>query len=128
MGNDTVHLMVVDDVADIAETLAAQLELDGYTVRTAYTVEQAIRGIEQQVPHCVLLDIGMPGIDGYELASMLRHRFKDEMLLIAVTGSDEAQPRVSESFSVVDHYFRKPVDLTALRKVLPALAASGQRV
>lgn len=70
---------------------------------------------------------GMPGIDGCELATMPRHRFNDGMLLIAVTGSDEAQSRVSDSFSVVGPYFRKPVNLKALCKVLPAPAGSGQR-
>lgn len=69
----------------------------------------------------------MPGIDGCELATLPRCRFKNEMHLIAVTGSDETQSRVFDSFSVIDHYFREPVDLKALRKVLPALAGSGYR-
>lgn len=126
MGNDDVRVVVVDDVVDVADALAMQLKLDGYSVYTAYSAEEAILGIEQHHPHCVLLDIGMPGIDGYELATLLRHRYKDEVVLVAVTGLDETQARVSDTFSVVDHYFRKPVDTKALRKMLPPLGDTGR--
>ena len=126
MGNDDVRVVVVDDARDVADTLAMQLKLDGYIVYTAYCAEEAIRCIEQHAPHCVLLDIGMPGIDGFELATMLRHRYKDDVVLIAVTGSDETQARVADTFSVVDHYFRKPVKLKALRELLPPLTSSAR--
>jgi DNA-binding response OmpR family regulator len=117
MSKDAVRLLVVDDLLDAADALAVKLSLDGYDVRTAYSAEQAILEIEAHHPHCVLLDICMPGIDGFELATLLRHRYKDELILIAVTAADETQPRVSDAFSVVDHYFRKPVDTQALRKL-----------
>lgn len=126
MSVDDVRVVVVDDVVDVADTLAMQLELDGYSVHTAYGAEEAILKIEQHHPHCVLLDIDMPGIDGYELVTLLRHRFKDDLVLIAVSGSDDAKARVSETFSMVDHYFRKPIDTRALRKVLPPLGEAGQ--
>ena len=128
MSNDAVRVVVVDDVVDVADTLAMQLTLDGYTVHTAYSAAEAILEIEEHHPHCVLLDIDMPDIDGYEFVTLLRHRFKDDVVLIAVSGSDEAQARVSETFSMVDHYFRKPIDTRALRKVLPSLGdtARGQ--
>lgn len=117
-GSDTVRLVVVDDIPDAADTLAVKLQLDGYEVRTAYSAEQAILEIEQSQPHCVLLDICMPGIDGYELATLLRHRFKNDVVLIAVTGADETEPRVANAFAIVDHYLKKPVDSIELRKLL----------
>jgi DNA-binding response OmpR family regulator len=120
MNSDTLKVLVVDDVLDAADALAMRLGLDGYSVHTAYSAEQAILAIEAQQPHCVLLDICMPGIDGYELATMLRHRYKDELVLIAVTGADETQARVADTFSVVDHYLRKPVDTRELRKLFTA--------
>ena len=128
MRNDSIKVVVVDDIADVADTLAMQLKLDGYSVYTAYSVEAAILEIEQQRPHCVLLDIAMPGLDGYQLATMLRHRYKHEITLIAVTGSDEDEARVADTFSVVDHYLRKPVDTRALGKLLSTVsqAAIGQ--
>ena len=126
MCNHEVRVVVVDDAVDVADTLAMQLQLDGYTVYAAYGAEQAVLAIEQHHPHCVLLDIHMPGIDGFELASLLRHRYKDDLVLIAVTGSDESQARVADTFAVVDHYFRKPINIQALRKLLPALRDAGQ--
>jgi DNA-binding response OmpR family regulator len=116
--HDTVRVVVVDDVPDAADMLALRLQLDGHQVRTAYTAEQAVLEIENHHPHCVLLDICMPGMDGYELATLLRHRFKNDVVLIAVTGADETQASVSNTFSVVDHYLRKPVDPNDLRKLL----------
>jgi DNA-binding response OmpR family regulator len=126
MSNDEVSVVVVDDVMDVADTLAMQLKMAGYSVHTAYSAADAILAIEQNHPHCVLLDIDMPGIDGYELVTLLRHRFKNELVLIAVSGWDDEQARVTETFSMVDHYFRKPVDTRALRKVLPSLSNFGQ--
>lgn len=127
MRNDNIKVVVVDDVVDVADTLAMQLKLDGYSVYTAYSVEAAILEIEQHHPHCVLLDIGMPGMDGYQLATMLRHRYKHEITLIAVTGSDETQARVLDTFSVVDHYLRKPVDARTLGRLLSALGQTAHR-
>ena len=115
---DAVRVVVVDDMLDAADALALRLELDGYEVRTAYSAEQAVLEIEDHRPHCVLLDVCMPGTDGYELATLLRHRFKDDVVLIAVTGADETQGRVADTFALVDHYLRKPVDARELRKLL----------
>ncbi len=126
MNDDDVRVVVVDDVADVADALAMQLTMDGYNVVTTYSAEEAIPSIEAHRPHLVLLDIGMPGIDGYELATLLRHRFKDDIVLIAVTGWDPKDERVSETFALVDHYFQKPLDLNALRKLLPSMRDHGQ--
>lgn len=127
MEEDSVKIVVVDDVADVADALSMQLTLAGYRVATAYDAYQAIQLIEAHQPHCVLLDIGMPGIDGYELATLLRHRYKDDIVLIAVTGLDEKQARVADTFQVVDHYLQKPIDPTKLNQILPALTSSHRK-
>lgn len=121
MEDDSVRIVVVDDVPDVADALSMQLSLDGYRVATAYDADEAIRRIEEHRPHCVLLDIGMPGMDGYELATLLRHRYKDDIVLVAVTGWSERQACVADAFAVVDHYFQKPLEPAALRKILPPL-------
>lgn len=121
MDDRVIKMVVVDDVADVADALSAQLALEGYQVSTAYDAHGAIQRIEQQQPHCVLLDIGMPDIDGCQLAALLRHRFKDDIVLIAVSGSNEEQARRSGAFAVVDTYFQKPLDSAALKKILPSL-------
>lgn len=113
-----VRVVVVDDQQDAADMLAAVLELDGYAVRTAASGEQALSLVAQFEPHMVLLDVNMPGMDGRELTQQLRRRYGDAMVLIAVSGTDPEDERVTQTFDSVDHYFRKPVDLAALRRLL----------
>lgn len=118
---DDVRILVVDDVPDEAEPLAAALRMDGYTVSTAPDGRRALAMVEGSPPHCVLLDINMPEFDGRQLSRQLRRQYGDDIVLIAVTGWDLHDPRVSDVFDIVDHYLVKPVDPEALRKVLPAL-------
>ncbi|MGZ8260188.1 MAG: response regulator [Caldimonas sp.] len=122
MSGDDVRVLVVDDVADVAEALAATLELSGYKVSVANDGARALALIEVEVPHCILLDIGMPGMDGNELTRALRDRYGDDIVLIAVTGREQDDERVSDTFARVDHYLQKPVDPDTLRKLLPPVA------
>src|SRR5215212_3495374 len=119
MSVDDVRVLVVDDVVDVAEALAQTLELSGYKVSIASDGARALASIEAQQPHCVLLDIGMPGMDGNQLTRVLRERCGDDIVLIAVTGREHDDERVSDTFARVDHYLQKPVDPDALRKLLP---------
>lgn len=121
--NDEVQVLVVDDLADAADALAMALELDGYSVRTAHNGREAFAAIEEQVPHCVMLDVDMPEVDGCELSLRLRERYGNDIVLIAMSGRDEADARVAETFLRVDHYLRKPFKLTLLRKLLPPMNA-----
>ena len=123
MGRDEVRVLVVDDVADAAEALAETLELSGYKVSVASDGAGALASIEAEQPHCVLLDIGMPGMDGFELTQQLRDRYQDDIVLIAVTGREADEERVSKTFARVDHYLQKPVDPDDLKKLLPPLDA-----
>ena len=118
---DEVRIVVVDDFPDAAALLASGLQLDGYRVRVAHDGAQALAVIEEFEPHCVLLDVNMPGLDGAELSKRLRARFGDDIVLIAVTGGGPDDPRVAETFDRVDHYLTKPVNPAVLRKILPPL-------
>ena len=122
MAQDDVRVLVVDDVADAAEVLAETLALSGYKVSVASDGAKALASIEAEQPHCVLLDIGMPGMDGNQLARTLRERYGDDIVLIAVTGREHDDERVSDTFARVDHYLQKPVDPDVLRKLLPPVA------
>ena len=119
---DDVRVLVVDDFADAAETLATVLELDGYVVRIARDGEEALVVVEQFQPHCVILDINMPGLDGNGLSAQLRSRYGDDIVLIAITGTDGSDRRVGQTFARVDHYLLKPLDPEVLRKALPPIA------
>ena len=115
---DEVRVLVVDDLRDAAETMAAALALQGFDTRTAFDGAEALAVADDYRPHVVLLDVNMPGMDGCELSRLLRQRYGDDMVLIAMTGWDAGDERVATTFDRVDHYFRKPVDPAALRKVL----------
>ena len=119
MNEDDVRVVVVDDFADAAEALAETLTMSGYKVWVATDGAGALALIETHRPHCVLLDIGMPGMDGNELTRTLRSRYGDDIVLIAVTGREHDDERVSDTFARVDHYLQKPVDPDVLRKLLP---------
>ena len=119
MSEDDVRVVVVDDFIDAAEALAETLMISGYKVWVATDGTGALALVETHRPHCVLLDIGMPGMDGNELTRTLRTRYGDDIVLIAVTGREHDDERVSDTFARVDHYLQKPVDPDVLRKLLP---------
>ena len=121
MSEESVRVIVVDDVEDAAATLALMLELDGYQVRTAHDGAQALALIDSFEPHCILFDIDMPGIDGFELSKRVRARHDNDIVLIAVTARQNQDSRVAGAFLVADHYFSKPVEHRLLRKLLPPL-------
>jgi DNA-binding response OmpR family regulator len=118
---EDVRVVVVDDDSEVAESLAAALEFDGYRVKIAGDGAQAIALVAEFAPHCVLLDVEMPGMDGDELSKHLREGYGDEIVLIAVTGGRDKDKRVHDTFARVDHYLGKPVDLGLLRRLLPRI-------
>lgn len=126
MASDPVRVIVVDDVADVADTLAIHLALDGYEVCTAYGGQQALGKIAEFDPHCILFDIDMPGLDGFEMAKQVRQAHGHDIVLIAVTAREKTDPRVAGAFFVADHYMTKPVDIAVLRKVLPPLGIESR--
>lgn len=121
MTADPVQVVVVDDLQDSAETMAALLRLSGYEVRTSASAEDALALIAQHKPHCVLFDVVMPGLGGDELCRRLRAMYGDDIVLVAVSGGSGGDPRVDASFALADHFFTKPVDPAALAKVLRPL-------
>jgi len=120
--SDAVRVLIVDDVDDAAQSLADLLELNGYQAQTARSGPQALELARTFAPHCVLLDIAMPGMDGLQLAQRLREDHGNDIVLIAVTGGSTEQSTVAATFAVVDHYLMKPVDVERLNKVLPKLS------
>ncbi len=115
---DVVRVVIVDDSKDATDILSLMLEMDGYQVESAHDGVQALTLIEKCQPHCVLLDVHMPEMNGFELAKKLRETYQDGMVLIAVTGAPKDDAFVSKTFGLVDHYFTKPVDPNRLRKLL----------
>jgi CheY-like chemotaxis protein len=113
------RLMVVDDNRDAADTLGLLLEADGADVRVVYDGRAALAMAENFLPSSVLLDIGMPGMDGYEVARRLRQdeRFAN-MRIIALTGWGQDSDRRQTRNRGFTHHLTKPVSLEDLHQIL----------
>lgn len=116
-----VRVLVVDDSADHAEVLANLFRGAGFEARVAYNGELALSVVHEFEPHCVMLDVHMPYMDGHELAQMLRTHFVDDIVLIGMSGHPPDDAAVAGAIALVDHYFQKPVDFAAIERVLPSL-------
>jgi PAS domain S-box-containing protein len=120
----TKRILVVDDSADIAETLARLLELAGHEVAVAHDGPSALAKAEEIAPEVILLDIGMPGMDGYELARRLRqHRRTRGAALAALTGYGQPSDHERTKEAGFDAHFVKPVDIDALAGFLQSTEA-----
>jgi CheY-like chemotaxis protein len=112
-------ILVADDNRDAGETLAMLLRLDGHEVHVATNGLEAIDMYTRVHPDVAILDIGMPGLSGHEVARRIRagdseHRVK----LIAVTGWGQKADKDRAAASGFDHHFTKPVEPSALSALL----------
>ena len=115
----------MDDNRDSARTLARILELDGHDVFCVYDGLSVSEPVASFHPDVILLDIGLPGLDGYQVAQELRQRFADEdLMLIAVTGYGGESNHSRARLAGFDHFLVKPVNLGALKQMLAGLAQS----
>lgn len=113
------RILIADDNTDAAEMLAALLEEDGHWVFTADDGPSVIEHALSEEPDIILLDIGMPGMDGYAVARRLRQEPALEgTMLVAVTGYGQDEDRERAIAAGFEHHLVKPVDLDALRRVL----------
>ncbi|CAG1017361.1 two-component system, sensor histidine kinase ChiS [Burkholderiaceae bacterium] len=113
-GSTPQRVLVVDDNRDAAESLAQLLSADGHEVRIAHDGEQALRTAEAFRPQVVLLDIGLPDLDGYEIARRLRAQRGDAVRLIAITGWGQAADRLRAREAGFDVHLVKPIDYMQL--------------
>ncbi|WP_296950938.1 ATP-binding protein [uncultured Massilia sp.] len=114
-----LRVMVVDDNVDAAQMLAALLEVQGHAVSVEYDGRGALERALGECPDVLLLDIGLPDIDGYELARRLRARPETaRAMLVALTGYGQHQDREEAKQAGFDHYLVKPADLNEVNAVL----------
>jgi CheY-like chemotaxis protein len=119
-GERTIHrVLVADDNTDSAQSLAMLLEMQGYEVRTVADGQESVRVASQFVPDAILLDIGMPLLNGYDAALQIRRqpRGKD-ILLIAQTGWGQERDRRRSREAGFDAHLTKPLDFATLMKLL----------
>jgi PAS domain S-box-containing protein len=124
----TWRVLVVDDNADSADSIAAILETSGHEVEVAYSAQKALEMAVEYQPDIVLLDIGLPDMDGYEVAKRLRQTPElKEMRLIAITGYGQQSDRQRSREAGFDEHVVKPVECQKLEELLASLIKRPRR-
>jgi CheY-like chemotaxis protein len=117
-----LRILVVDDNRDAAASVATLLTMIGNQVRTAHDGEEAVAAAGEFLPQVVLLDIGLPKLNGYDAARRIRQApWGASMILFAVTGWGQEDDRRKSQEAGFDHHLVKPVDPQALMKLLASL-------
>ncbi len=121
-----LRILLVDDHHDGADSLSELLRLLGYTAQAVYGSSAALATVADEQPDVVIADIGMPHLNGYELAARVRALYRQTPLLIALTGYAHAEVREECLKAGFDHFFVKPAEpaeiLTVLRQHSERLA------
>ena len=116
------QILVVDDNCDAAESLAAVLEVMGNRTRWAHDGDEALQIAAGFAPNVMFIDIGMPGMNGYELARAVRSKpWGTEVVLIALTGWGQDDDRRQAREAGFDAHILKPADPTELERLLQSL-------
>ena len=115
------RILIADDNQDALETLKLLLEMDGHEIRTAPDGEAALALADQMVPEFMLLDLGMPGLSGFELAARVRDRpWGNQVTIIAITGWGQGEDRRLSQEAGFNHHLTKPINYEVLRDLLSA--------
>lgn len=118
-GSRSKRILVVEDNPDVAETMSALLQAAGHEVTAANNGPAALKKVEEFAPDLVLLDIGLPGMDGYEVARRLRQNPRTRNILVAaLTGYGQESDRELTKAAGFDVHFVKPVDFEALKRFI----------
>ena len=119
------RILVVDDSLDAAESLARLLRLGGHEVRVAHDGRRALEIAHTEQPEVLLLDIGLPGMDGYELCRRVRQQGLGDALIIAMTGYGQERDRRRSKEAGFDTHTVKPVDYAEIMKLLASRSNGG---
>jgi CheY-like chemotaxis protein len=121
----SLRVLVVDDNVDAAESLAHLLSVLQHDVRTAHDGPTGLQAALDHNPDVVLLDIGLPGMNGYEVAKRLRQQpVFSGVVLIAMTGYGQESDRESSRAAGFDHHLVKPADFGKVQQILAAVSKS----
>ena len=116
----TAHrVLLVDDNADSSEPLSLLLQAKGHETRVSTDGEEAIHVADDFRPTCVVLDLGLPRMDGYEVARRLRERpYGEELVLVALTGWAGRDVRTKAADAGFDYHLVKPVNWEELERIV----------
>ena len=114
-----MRILVTDDNRDNADSCSMLLKMEGHEVRTAYSGPEALAIAAKFKPQIMLLDIVMPEMTGYEVASTVRAAdWGKDILLVAITGYSQVEDKRKAVASGFDHHLAKPVEQEALRELI----------
>jgi DNA-binding response OmpR family regulator len=114
--------LVVDDNRDAARLLHRMLTIQGFDCQSVFDGQSAIAAAGDFAPHAVVLDLGMPGMNGLDVARELRRDSRNrKLVLIALTGWDKEEDRQLTAELGFDHHFAKPVSFDRLREVIASI-------
>lgn len=122
-GGPPLRILVVEDNEDARELMQALIEKMGHQVETAADGAAALEVARVMRPQLVLLDIGLPQMDGYSVARKLREEHGTDMVLAALTGYGQDRDRRQSEEAGINHHLVKPVSLDAVRAIISALQA-----
>ena len=122
-------MLVVDDNRDSADTLAMLLKFQGAEAYTANDGPTALEALHKYRPSIVLLDIGLPGMDGFEVAQRIRE-LKEcrDTILVALTGWGQEEDRERSKAAGIDYHLVKPIDLRTLQDLLASMPQEQPRL
>ena len=125
----TCRVLVADDLRDSADSLGLLIELMGHTVEIAYDGEEALRAAERFRPDIVLLDLGMPKLDGFEVSRRIRAApWSESVRLVAQSGWGQEEDRRRTAEAGFDHHLVKPIDPAALEALMQTLASAARPI
>jgi CheY-like chemotaxis protein len=125
-GRRWLRILVADDERDQVATLAAILENEGHEVRAVYCGAEVLPLARDFDPDVALIDIGMPGMSGYEVARAIRKAFGAERpLLVAVTGWKQSSDKILAKLTGFDHHLAKPFEAARLLELIAPLTAGS---
>ena len=119
----SLRVLVVDDNVDTTQTLAMLLKTSGHEVRTAHTGPTALEAALDYRPNVVLLDVGLPGLNGYEVAKRIRQLpGRHDIVLVAMTGYGTETERQRSQEAGFDHHLVKPTDFGKVQRILATVS------
>jgi CheY-like chemotaxis protein len=122
----TCRILVVDDHRDAADSLARLLRLMGHEAHISYDGQEALHAAARLRPEVLLLDIGLPRLNGYDVARQIRQQpWGNRVTLIALTGWGQAEDKRRAREAGFDHHMTKPVDVAALENLLPRIRSGN---
>lgn len=125
----SASILIVEDNVDAGEALRELLEMEDFSVEVAHDAVAALKALENSIPEIILLDIGLPGMDGYQLARRIRQRWaSEEIFLVACTGWGGEADRQAAKDAGFDHHLVKPVNFTDLVSVLNQRLEGNQQL